>query len=87
MGHPKTRVLHRASQSREKKAGKGPAGKPALFRGQGIARRKSPERDEKRRAPVGGNTRARFSFVPFFYAHKRKGLAAYRRWKVRAQVF
>ncbi len=30
----------------------------------------SPAGDEKRRAPEGCNTRARFSFVPFFCAYK-----------------
>ncbi len=75
---PLNRVFRRASQSREDWACKGPAGMPALFRGTGMSRRKSPERDEKRRAPAGWNTRLPFSFAYFFWAGKRNRLAASR---------
>jgi hypothetical protein len=49
---------------------------PTLFRGTGMSRRKSPERDEKHRVSVGRNTRLPFSFAYFFWAGKRNRLAA-----------
>ncbi len=63
---PKTRVLPRASQFQADRARRGATGRSLLSIGAGMPLMDSPALNEKRWAPVGGNTRALFSFVPFF---------------------
>jgi hypothetical protein len=54
---------------------------PLVFRGPGMARRKTPAKDEERRAPVGRNSRVAFLLVTFLWPHKEKLHAAFRQKK------
>jgi hypothetical protein len=78
--HQQCRLSRPCARLRKKLRSREPGatGMPPVFRGPGMARRKTPVKDEERREPEGRNSRAAFLLVTFLWPHKEKSHAAFR---------